>query len=215
MAGSLILWVDGHWANPYDCAPYVGLREKGVPFTTAVALVNRGVSAPVKFHAITGLEPALQQGDFWVAESLAIVEYLEEAFPAPEHARLWPSDLRERARARQVMSYLRMELNEMRIARPSTWLFYTPPQPLPPLPPDAARQAEALVALVERLGPQDGALFGAWCIADVDVAFTLMRLIHHGYPVSARVRAYVEAVWQRPSLREYIEHPRPPYPPAG
>jgi len=215
MSASLILYVDAHWANTFDCAPYVSLREKGLPFSTAVALVNTGVSAPVRHQAITGLEPALQHGEFWLAESLPIIEYLEEAFPPPAWPRLWPTELRERARARQVMSWLRMELNDLRRERDSTLLFYPRAVPPPPLGPDAARQAANLCAVVERLAPSPtGALFGTWCIADVDLSFALMRLIRTGYEVPPAARTYAEAVWHRPSVREYVDHPRPPHPPS-
>ena len=213
VTGSLILYIDAHWSNTWDCAPYVALREKGIPFSTVVAMVNNSLTPPVKYQAITGLEPALQHGDFWVAESLAIIEYLEDAFPAPEFPRLWPEDLRARARARQVMSWTRMELITLRNERTSTLLFY-PRAEHPPLGPQAAAQAAKLIAMVERLEPSpEGTLFGEWCIADVDVAFAVMRLVKTGHDVPAAVRAYAEAVWLRPSVREYVDHSRPPHAP--
>jgi glutathione S-transferase len=218
VSGPLILYVDAFWANTWDCAPYVALREKRVPFTTAIGLMTEGtgVSPAVRFQAITGLEPALQHGDFWIAESIAIIEYIEDAFAPPEWPRLWPADLRHRARARQLMSWLRMELNQLREERDSTSLFYPPASALPPLGPLAARQAAALCKVVERLGPSpSGALFGDWCIADVDVAFALMRLVKNGADVAPALRDYANAVWSRPSVRDYVEHARPPHPPRS
>ena len=210
---SLILYIDAHWSNTWDCAPYVALREKGTPFSTVVAMVNSSVTPPVKYRAITGLEPALQHDDFWIAESLAIIEYVDEAFPAPDYPRLWPADLRARARARQVMSWTRMELTQLRHERTSTLLFY-PRASHPPLGPVAAAQAERLCTMIARLDPSpQGTLFGEWCIADVDIAFALMRLVKTGYEVAPALRAYAEAVWNRPSVREYVEHPRPPHAP--
>lgn len=209
----MILYLDAHWANTWDCAPYVALREKGVPFSTVLAMVNERLAPTVKYQAITGLEPALQHGDFWVAESLAIIEYVEEAFPPPEYPRLWPADMRLRARARQLMSWMRMELTALRRERNSTLLFY-PRTSHAPLSPTASAQAAKLCAMIERLDPSpQGALFGDWCIADVDVAFALMRLIRTNHEVPAVLRTYAEAVWCRPSVREYVEHPRPPHAP--
>ena len=209
----MILYLDAHWSNTWDCAPYVALREKGVPFSTVVAMVNERLAPPVKYQAITGLEPAVQHGDFWVAESLAIIEYVEEAFPPPEYPRLWPADLRVRARARQLMSWTRMELTALRRERNSTLLFY-PRTNHPPLSAAAAAQAAKLCDLITRLDPSpQGTLFGDWCIADVDIAFALMRLVKTNHEVPAPLRAYAEAVWNRPSVREYVEHPRPPHAP--
>jgi glutathione S-transferase len=217
-SASLVLYLDAFWSNPWDCAPFVALREKGVAFSTAIALVREGagVTPAIRYQAITGLEPALQHGDFWLAESLAIVEYLEDVFPPPAYPRLLPEDVRVRARARQLMSWVRTELSPIRDARPSIALFYPRSEPFPPLDPLAARLAADLIGVVERLGPSpDGTLFGEWCIADVDVSFAIMRLVRTGYAVPAAVAAYAEAVWRRPSVREYIEHSRPPHAPRS
>jgi glutathione S-transferase len=213
---SVILYLDAFWANSWDIAPYVALREKGVVFSTAVALLREGagISPPVRQKAITGLEPVLQHGEFWLAESMAILEYIDEAFPAPDHPRLWPADRQQRARARQLMSWIRMEFEALRLERTSTYVFY-PRKELPPLGAKAARQAERLLAVVERLAPRSDALFEEWCIADVDVAFMVMRLVKTGHEVPGELRAYAEAVWRRPSVREYVEHARPPNPPSG
>jgi len=213
---NLILYVDAFWSNAWDCGPYVALREKGVSFSTAIALVHEGtgVNPFIKQQTLTGLAPALQHGDFWVAESLAIIEYVEDAFPPPQYPPVWPVDAQRRARARQLMSWHRMEHLAIREERTSTYLFY-PRASFPPLSPTAIRCAEELCAVLERLAPSpEGALFGEWCIADVDMSFALMRLIRTGYDVAPALRAYAEAVWRRPSVREYVEHRRPPHDPG-
>jgi glutathione S-transferase len=215
--GTLVLYVDAFWANSWDCAPYVALREKGVVFSTAVAMVREGAISPqVRRQAITGLEPVLQHDEFWIAESSAIIEYVEEAFPAPAYPRVFPEDIKVRARARQLMSWMRMEHNELRHERQSTNVFYPPAKPLPPLGPLAQQQADELFGVIERLGPSpSGGLLGAWCIADVDVSFALHRLIRTGYDVPPTIRRYAEAMWQRPSVKEYVEHARPPHAPRS
>lgn len=211
MPGSLIFYIDASWANTWDCAPYVALREKGLEFSTVRAIVREGVFGPVRAQTLTGLEPALQHGDFWVGESLAIIEYLEDAFPPPAYPRLWPAEVQARAHARQLASWLRMELVELRRERGSHLLFY-PHGALAPLTETAQRQAAKLCAIVERLAPSaEGAVLGEWCIADVDLAFAVMRLVRTGYDVPASAREYAEAVWRRPTVREYVEHTRPPY----
>ncbi len=211
---ALTLYIDGFWANCWDCGPYVALREKGLEFGTAIALLREGAIAPGARRAITGLAPALQHGSFWLAESSAIVEYVEDVFPPPAWPRLLPADAALRARARQLMSWTRSEMNELRNERGSALVFY-PRTDLPPLTPAAARQAARLIEIVLRFEPSpSGALLGDWCIADVDVAFALMRLIRTSHDVPAAVRAYAEAVWLRPSVRDYVEHPRPPHAPA-
>jgi glutathione S-transferase len=213
----VILYIDGFWANAWDCGPYVALREKGVAFSTAIALLQAGagLTPAVKRQALTGLAPALHDGDFWISESLAIIEYVEDRFPPPAYPRLFPEDLRQRARARQLMSWVRMEHGALREERSSSLIFYRRTG-WPPLGPEAAAQAADLCGLLERLAPSpEGALFGEWCIADVDLAFAVMRLIRSDYDVPPSVRAYAEAVWRRPSVHEYVEHPRPPHDPGN
>jgi hypothetical protein len=41
-----------------------------------------------------------------------------------------------------------------------------------------------------------------------------MRLIRTGHAVPDALVAYADAVWRRPSLREYVEHARPPHAPG-
>ena len=53
--------------------------------------LNRKEHQAPSYRAHTGRVPALQHGDFWLAESSAICEYLAEAFPAPTHPRIFPA----------------------------------------------------------------------------------------------------------------------------
>ena len=61
----------------------------------------------MRAHTPTGTAPVLQHGSLWIGESLAIVEYLEETFAPPAWPRLLPADVRDRAHARELSSWLR------------------------------------------------------------------------------------------------------------
>jgi len=52
-------------------------------------------------------------------------------------------------------------------------------------------------------------LFKVWCIADVDLAMMLNRLIIHGDPVPENLVAYATQQWQRPSVQQWANKPRP------
>ena len=79
-----------------------------------------------------------------------------------------------------------------------------------PLGAPARAAAERLLRAAEALLPQGAvALFGAFGIADADLALMLQRLVANGDPVPDRLRAYAAGVWQRPSVREFADHPRP------
>lgn len=218
MAEALALYMEAFWRNPWDCTVYVGLREKGLEFHTSIGMIRRNVGAldALRARTFTGSAPVLQHGTFWIAESLAIVEYLEDAFPPPRWPRLFPEDVRDRARARQLLSWLRTSTDALRRERSSEAMFYPPRTPLPPLSPEAQQVADRLLRVAEQAGAgPSGALFGgSFGIVDVDLAFTLMRLVSSGIAVPEPVAAYAAAVWARPSVREFVEHPRPPHQPA-
>src|SRR5262249_7122621 len=207
--GRMLLPVTLHseafYVSPWDCSAYVALREKGIDFSTSIVIMRegQGVVTRVKEYTVTGSAPALQHGNFWVAESLAIIEYLEEAFPPPEWPRLFPADLYERTRARQVMTFLRLAFRVLQDERPSQLLFY--PEPAPPLSPRGRRNADELLGVAERLGAgPSGKLFAEPSQVDVELAFALMRLVKSGDPVPEPIRAFAEAVWARPSVREFV-----------
>lgn len=174
--------------------------------------MREGQGIPDALRERTGLGrvPALQHGEFMLSESLAIVEYLESVFPPPMYARLLPEEPAQRARARQVMAWLRSDLWALREERPWQLVVY-PSTPLAPLSARAAREASELLALVEWLDRQ-GALV-QWTIAQADLALTVLRVARAGHPISAVVEHLIERNLQRPSVRAYLEHPRPPNPP--
>jgi glutathione S-transferase len=114
-----------------------------------------------------------------------------------------PSDVRERARARQVMSWLRTSLMALREARPTSSVFGRPVNV--PLSDAGRSDADELVRVTDQLlGQGRQSLFTTWSVADADLALALMRLVANGDDVPQRIVQYVEAQWQRPSIRKYI-----------
>jgi glutathione S-transferase len=209
----LLLHVEAHWVCPWAMSCYVALREKELPFHTSNALLSDEQELLPSYRAltITGRVPALQHGSFCVAESSAIVEYLEDAFPPPQFARVLPHDPKERARARQVMAWLRSSLHALRDEWDASLIFY-PIEVPPALSREAEKDVATLVSVAERLVAKGKrSICGDWCIADADLAFALRRLIVNRYPLAAHLGEYAQAIWERPSIREFAEHGRPPH----
>jgi glutathione S-transferase len=126
-----------------------------------------------------------------------------------EGVALYPAEPRARARARQVQAWLRSDLMPIRQERTTEVVFYgAKGQPLSA----AAREAAAkLFSAAEALLATGSAnLCGPWSIADVDLALMLNRLVLHGDPVPERLAAYASRQWQRPSVQEWVNRPRPP-----
>jgi glutathione S-transferase len=215
-SSSLTLYIDGYFVNQWDASCVVALEEKQLSYSTARALLRDGGGVPPALLARTniGRVPALQHGDVWLAESSAIIEYLEEAFPPPEYPRLLPAAAHARAKARQWMSFVRSDLFALRTER-SWWMCVYPEQQQQPRPlsRDGERDARELVELIERLAAAGELDAAQWNMAHADLALTLLRLAYTKYPLPDRARAFLDTALKRPSLRAYIEHPRPPFPP--
>lgn len=211
-APTLTLYGEPFWASPYVFSCFVALREKGLPFTVTPVELSRGEhrQPPYVDRAITGKVPALAHGDFWLAESSAIIEYLEDVFPAPAYPALLPADPLARARARQVMAWIRSDLLALRAERPTTTMFYA--RATIPLSPAGATAAATLERVAEALVPATSPhLFGAWSIADADLTFMLHRLILNAHAVPERIADYAAAQWRRPSVQEFVSHAREAY----
>jgi len=206
------LYSDAFWISPYVFSVYVTLKEKGLPFQVRDIHLEQGEQRQPGYRdrSITGKVPALSHAGLFLTESSAIVEYLDEAFAPPRYPAALPRDVRERARARQVMAFIRSDMLPIRDERPTSTIFYQrSDRPLSAAGESAARR---LLRIAEQLIP-DGqrSLFGAWSTADADLALMLQRLIVNGHPVPEKVRAFADEQWSRPSVRSFVERERAPY----
>src|SRR5215813_2871337 len=124
----LTLFAESEWVSPWVFHAMVALEEKRLPYRLEVVSLPMPADKKKKLvdKAILGKVPVLVHDDVWITESLAISEYLAERFPAPSHPRIFPADLVERARARQLMSYLRTSLFALREERPTSTIFGRP-----------------------------------------------------------------------------------------
>jgi glutathione S-transferase len=209
---TLTLFADTFWISPYVFSCFVALREKGLDFSVEpVALQSKEQHAPeYRDRTLTGRVPALRHGDFWLAESQAIVEYLDDAFP--DAPRVLPREIEARARARQILAWLRSDLMPIREERSTATMFYE--RATIPLSTAGEAAAARLVRVAELLVPASaGSLFGAWSQADSDLAFMLQRLLLNGHALPSKVRAYAEHEWERPSVHEFVTHERAAYVP--
>lgn len=203
----LSLYVDSTFASPYAMSVFVTLVEKKLDFDLRTVDLERGEQRLPAYRdlALTGRVPALVHGDLVLNESSAIIDYLEEAFPAPGHRAVLPADMQKRARARQVQAWLRSDLPALRTDRNTGVIFFAPV----PTPLSAAGQADAerLIQIAERLVDGEN-LFGQWCIADTELALMLNRLVRNDDPVPRRLADYAARQWQRASVQQWMAQPR-------
>jgi glutathione S-transferase len=202
----LVLFADSSWASPWVFHAMVALEELRVayrvePLVLPIAEPRR---AELAARAHLPKVPCIADGEFWLTESSAISEYLAERFTPAAHPRIFPTDLHERARARQVMSWLRTSLMALREARPTTSIFQRSVHT--PLTAKAQADAAELARATELwLGERD-TIAATWCIADADLALALMRLAANGDALPKRLVDYALAQWGRPSIRRYLAY---------
>jgi glutathione S-transferase len=203
----LTLWVDAFWISPYAFSAFVALEEKQLPYDVEEVAMHRAENRAPDYaqHSLTARVPMLRHGDFFLSESSAIAEYLDDAFPAAP--RLLPADLKQRARARQVMAWVRSDLMPIREERSTNTIFYEPATE--PLSRAAERAAAKLLAATDALlAPGATSLFGAFSIADADLTLMLQRLGKSGHPLGDKVQRFVDATWSRPSVGKWVDRKR-------
>lgn len=201
------LFVDSRFASPYALSAFVALCEKAMTFELREVDLHAGAQRQPDYEriSVTRRVPTLVDGDFSLSESSAIAEYLDDVVPGH---RLYPSEPRARARARQVQAWLRSDLGALREERSTEVVFYGAKRP--PLTAAGQAAADKLIAAASELLDHGGRyVCGTWSIADIDLAMMLNRLVIHGDPVPGPLVSYAALQWHRPSVREWVEHARP------
>jgi glutathione S-transferase len=206
----LTLYAESTWTSPWVFHAMVALEEKHLPYQleTIPFPIPSNTKAMLRTMSIIGKVPILVHGETWISESLAISEYLAETFPVPAHPRLFPANLAERARARQIMMFLRTSLFALRESRPTSTVFGAPTTtPMPDKAKDEAAELERIALAVVPDGRTT--MFASWCIADADLALALMRLVANQDPIDRRLVDYARAQFDRPSIRTFLAHVPP------
>ena len=203
------LYVDSHFTSPYAMSVFVTLTEKGVPFEiqTVNLEAQENQQSDYSNRSLTCRVPTLTHGNFHLSESSAISEYLEELLPADQYARVYPSDIRQRARARQIQAWLRSDFRSLREERSTEVIFFKPTHKT--LSESARASADRLFTAVDSLLENNTLnLFNQWCIADADLALMLNRLVLNGDEVPDKLIAYAQHQWQRPSVQLWVNQKR-------
>src|SRR5258707_6061825 len=203
----MLLYVDSNFASPYALPAYVSLVEKGLTFDVKPLelFANAQKADAFATTSITARVPTLVHDHFSLSESSAICEYIDESF---EGTLLYPTGLRDRARARQVQAWVRSDLMPIREERPTFIVSCGARRQT--LSPQAIEATHKLfTAALQLLEGRTENLFDEWSIADVDLAMMLQRLVAHGDTVPQRLVDYANHHWLRPSVQQWINLRRP------
>jgi glutathione S-transferase len=199
----LTLVIGNKNVSSWSMRPWLALREKGVAFEEKVIdLGDPKRGAELRRLSPAGRVPILLAGPLTVFDSLAIMEYVNEAFPGPA---LLPADPAARARARSLLAWMHSGMTELRahVSFEKTFL----PEPIV-APPAAVAEVEALAGAWEAELARSGGpwLFGAISLADLTFGPVARRLRACRFDLSRwpRARAWLDALWNRPSVREWM-----------
>jgi len=205
MKPSLVLYGNEPLSSPYVFSVFVALEEKGLPFEFRLLSLKEGEHLDTEYvsRSLTNRVPTLTHKEFSISESSAINEYLEERFPPPKYARLYPDDVKERAKVRMVQALMRSDFMPIREERATDTVFQS--EPIQALSSGAQASVDRLYRIAAQLvsGAQ-GTIAESFSIADVDLSMMLQRLLANGDPMPGPLAAYATAIWQRPSVLKWL-----------
>jgi glutathione S-transferase len=172
-----------------------------MPFNTEmVQLDSPEFAAHVPTINPAGKVPVLQDGGLTVWDTLAIIEYAYESYPA-----IWPADKARRARARSLCAQMHSGFTSIRNDMPMIVDAYLPGK-------GHTAGALADVAAISSLWQAELSahggpfLLGEWSAADAYFAPVVMRFSTYAPPVSERVTAYMIAVKSHSAVAQWMAH---------
>jgi glutathione S-transferase len=153
-------------------------------------------------YAPTGKCPSLHDGKIAVWESLAIIEYIAEAYPEKT---VWPKGKAARAHARSFANEMHAGFAALRQACPTN--FRRPVRAIKlndEVRADVARIEAAWEHARASFGRGGPYLFGRFSAADAMFAPVVNRFHVYDIPVSNPTRAYMETIMALPAWKAWI-----------
>ena len=193
------------WST-WSLRPWLALKRTGAAFSETIVDLRQGeaTAAAIAPHSPSGLVPVLKDGDLVIWDSLAICEYLAEAYP---QARLWPQDRTARALGRAAAAQMHSGFGSLRGECPMALDVEPQPHALSEATQHDIRQITALWAsLLARFGGPF--LLGEWSIADAFYTPVATRFRTYGvhlsdYGDSGAAGEYAQRLLEDPHFLEW------------
>ena len=215
---TLQLYIGNKNYSSWSMRPWVLLKQAGIPFEEVMVRFD-SFAADSRFkHTVKALNPVgkvpvLVADGFPIWDTLAIAEFVAEAFP---EAQLWPADRWQRARARSVCAEMHSGFTALRSHCPMNIEARLPHigqlvwRDQAAVRADVARLCglwgELLAAQPTRM-PDGSAplLFGHFTVADAYFAPVCSRLRTYALPLPADIAAYVDRVLALPGVAAWVD----------
>jgi len=193
--------------SSWSFRPWFAMKVAGIAFQeTVISLEATDFKARIMAMSGAGKVPVLVDGDVRIWESLAILEYLAEKFPA---AGLWPRDAAARAHARAISCEMHAGFQALRRQLPMNVRRPVIRRPLEAdAKADVARIDAIWTACRSRFGAGGAFLYGGFGAADAMYAPVVSRFHTYAVEVSAGARDYMTAVMALPAWTEWSEAAR-------
>jgi glutathione S-transferase len=193
--------------SSWSFRPWLAMKVAGIEFAEAlISLEAADFKSRLVAMSGAGKVPVLLDGDIRIWESLAILEYLAEKFPA---AGLWPGDRAARAHARAVASEMHAGFQALRRQLPmNVWRPVIQRQLEADAKADVARIDAIWNECRSRFGATGPFLYGAFGAADAMYAPVVWRFRTYAVEVSATARDYMHAVTALPAWSEWRDAAR-------
>ncbi len=188
--------------SSWSMRPWIAMKVAGIAFDETVISLNDPQFKPTLLElSPTGKVPALVDGEVHVWESLAILEYVAEKFPAAE---LWPADAGVRAHARAIANEMHAGFIPLRRHYPmNMWRPVKKREPTPEAAANIGRIDEMWSHCLATFAGRGPFLFGGFTVADAMFAPVVSRFATYAVEVSAPARAYMDAIMALPAWSEW------------
>ena len=190
--------------SSWSLRPWLLLKQTGLEFEEVrVAFHTPEFALRVREYSPAAKVPALRHGAIAVWDSLAICEYVNEAFP---ELRSWPRAPEERAVARAISAEMHSGFGSLRAQMPmNVRATGRRVKSTPELEADIARVAEIWRDARTRSAARGPFLFGDFSIADAMYAPVAFRFATYGVSLGPAEAAYVESLRRLPAMAEWAK----------
>lgn len=200
---SLKLVIGNKNYSSWSLRAWLFLKESHIDFEEIrLALFTEHWKSEISRYTPAGKVPVLLDGDISVWDSLAIMEYVQERFPA---AIGWPSDRIARAHARSIAAEMHSGFLAIREELPQN-LRMCQRRSLDDFSSTARAEIERVETLWQNCFHQFGGpwLCGKFSIADVMYAPVALRFVTYGIRLDTDARQFVAAVQALSHIQSWI-----------
>jgi glutathione S-transferase len=192
--------------SSWSMRPWLLMKQLAIPFEEeALSFNDPGFKARARRYSPAGRVPILVDDELTVWDSLAIVEYLAEAYP---DRGVWPAGREARARARSICAELHAGLTVLRSRLPMNCELHLP---LPVLDVATRRDVARVVDIwtdCAQLATKGPFLFGPFSAADAYFAPVALRFSSYDVALPEAARGYTDVIHELPAVQEWVKAAR-------